>query len=518
MVFRAFTPLEGVSYRSYWFQFSDFYEALEIMGNSNDPITGNPNHVMYMGDSGSDGNREWEYGLINIAVFLSQAMAESISFDACDEFHWETNTDDANNAESGEYYAISNSCGQDSQNYQDFRCMAEESHMECPVDRNMVIQATTSQVYPNAPPPLECRPRTTTDAFTGFWDMINGKEQVFFPYENSFGRTDVEGCCFWGRGALHTKGICNIGKLNYYLGAKAAEDGRPSRYPNVDFCSFPEATCAGSGSREMRWVTSMFEWTERIQNYDDGKDWNYLQKLKDFVDGGMIDFDFLDGVSAIVNRGCHLPPCDGAAANVNGGIGAGATIHLQEERLNNFKTVLEALERPGEKALIRAASKYINDYKDIINSQILLSQTPQGQLYPSYRYSLPDFLDALIVIAEEGVGGRKFYLGEPTGAQGVKYGIVNVIMFLAQAYKESIQYDACDENNWELVNDRFPLSNACGQLDMSYQDMHCSEEEAYMECPVKPEMEQYALTSALWFQAPAPFYCGPKSKYPTTGF
>ena len=38
-----------------------------------------------------------------------------------------------------------------------------------------------------------------------------------------------------------------------------------------------------------------------------------------------------------------------------------------------------------------------------------------------------------------------------------------------------------------------------------------------MECPVKPEMEQYALTSALWFQAPGPFKCGPKSKFPTTG-
>ena len=48
--------------------------------------------------------------------------------------------------------------------------------------------------------------------------------------------------------------------------------------------------------------------------------------------------------------------------------------------------------------------------------------------------------------------------------------------------------------------------------------MHCTEDEAFMECPVKPEMEQYALTSALWFQAPAPFKCGPRSKFPTTGF
>ena len=85
-------------------------------------------------------------------------------------------------------------------------------------------------------------------------------------------------------------------------------------------------------------------------------------------------------------------------------------------------------------------------------------------------------------------------------------------------HKESIQYDACDENNWELVNDRFPISNSCGQLGMSYQDMHCREDEAYMECPVKTDMEQVALTNAGWFQAPAQFKCGPKSKFPITGF
>lgn len=74
----------------------------------------------------------------------------------------------------------------------------------------------------------------------------------------------------------------------------------------------------------------------------------------------------------------------------------------------------------------------------------------------------------------------------------------------------SLGSNAC--NLWMLLSPSFH-----DNLDMSYQDMHCNEEEAYMECPVKPEMEQYALTSALWFQAPAPFYCGPKSKYPTTG-
>jgi hypothetical protein len=193
-VFRSYSR-EGLSYRSYWFQYSDFMDALKLMSEKS--ITGDKKHIFYLGNTPP----EWEYGLVNVAAFLSQAMTESISKDACDEYNWEVNSDDFSNAEGenggkpDEHYATSNACGQGGLNYQEFHCDAEESHMECSVDRNMKIQATTSEVYPNAPPPLTCRPRTTTDSFTGFWDVMTGKENAAFPYENSFGRTDVEGCC-----------------------------------------------------------------------------------------------------------------------------------------------------------------------------------------------------------------------------------------------------------------------------------------------------------------------------------
>ena len=39
---------------------------------------------------------------------------------------------------------------------------------------------------------------------------------------------------------IQTSGVCNFGKLNYFLGARAAREGRPSRYPNIDFCLDPE--------------------------------------------------------------------------------------------------------------------------------------------------------------------------------------------------------------------------------------------------------------------------------------
>ena len=76
---------------------------------------------------------------------------------------------------------------------------------------------------------------------------------------------------------------------------------------------------------------------------------------------------------------------------------------------------------------------------------------------------------------------------------------VNIAAFFAQSMKETIQYDACDENSWDLVNGKYPLSNACGQLGQSYQDYHCSEEEAHMECEVDPQMSLTAVTHAKWY-------------------
>ena len=70
---------------------------------------------------------------------------------------------------------------------------------------------------------------------------------------------------------------------------------------------------------------------------------------------------------------------------------------------------------------------------------------------------------------------------------------------------------------WDLVQQKYPLSNACGQLGQSYQDYHCKPEEAHMECPVDPNMEITAVTNAKWWGAPGPLKCGPKTKYPFTG-
>jgi len=91
-------------------------------------------------------------------------------------------------------------------------------------------------------------------------------------------------------------------------------------------------------------------------------------------------------------------------------------------------------------------------------------------------------------------------------------GKLNLAAFLAQSMKETIRYDVCDENSWDLVNGVYPASNACGQLGQSYQDYTCSVADKHMECPLNSSMEATALTNARWYGAPPPLYGGPKSK------
>ena len=46
----------------------------------------------------------------------------------------------------------------------------------------------------------------------------------------------------------------NFGKLNYFLGKRAADEGRESRYPNIDFCRDPEAICSSKEHEELKWI------------------------------------------------------------------------------------------------------------------------------------------------------------------------------------------------------------------------------------------------------------------------
>jgi predicted chitinase len=315
------------------YRYQDLVDGLRVMYKD-----GVANKFFFMGDDSPNG---YKYGLVNIAAFLAQSMKETIQYNACDENSW-----DLVNGK----YPLSNACGQLGQSYQDYQCSASEAHMACVVNPNMDIKATTNAKWYGAPGPLFCGSKAK-HPFTGSWDYTKecnkpwanppefcndydgqkaGGYDKSSPVANSMGRTDVEGCCFWGRGVIQTTGVCNFGKLNYYLGKRAADEGRSSRYPDINFCEQPNAICDSEEHKELKWIAGMFYWVEELQSYNAGS-WNYINELKKFVDGGMQGNGFINAVSGIVNRGCHNPPC--AAGPVDG----------ESERSSNFLKVLKEL-------------------------------------------------------------------------------------------------------------------------------------------------------------------------------
>lgn len=145
-----------------------------------------------------------------------------------------------------------------------------------------------------------------------------------------------------------------------------------------------------------------------------------------------------------------------------------------------------------------AVEETFKSIKTIINTKLFLYETPDMQWLPSTVYDFDGFFDGLQLMYKQGVNGKKMYMGgnDPDCPHCHMYGIVNIAAFLAQAMKETIRYDACDENSWDRVGDlkMYPISNACGQLGQSYQDYYCKEEERFMECPVDPSMSIKAVS------------------------
>merc|ERR1719326_1954948 len=123
-------------------------------------------------------------------------------------------------------------------------------------------------------------------------------------------------------------------------------------------------------------------------------------------------------------------------------------------------------------------------------------------------------------MAVNGIGDLKLWLGDGNS----NYGLANLAAFLAQCMQETIQYNACDENNWsdgavvqEAGGSTYSSTSACGQLHQSYQNYECSAEEdamagGQMACSVDPDMELRAHTQAGWYGAPPKLFCAPRSK------
>mmetsp|Transcript_3771 Transcript_3771/g.6670 ORF Transcript_3771/g.6670 Transcript_3771/m.6670 type:complete len:365 (-) Transcript_3771:293-1387(-) len=239
----------------------------------------------YVGHGTATNSVHRKRGLINVAAFLAHSKTVAVHDSICDE----RNTDGLE----GRYHSLSNSCGQYGKTYQNLRCSPQELEkgMECPPDPEMQISAVDALTgAEDDPPPFFCGPKTYFP-FTGYYDGESKQIMNDEPFTNRVGRSDVESCCWWGRGAAQVKGVCMYGKLNYYLGAKAKELGRRSLFPNVDFCKNPEAICSGKYSYSLMWVTGLLFWVETVQSRG-----VYSERLDSIADGKMGYEEFIDSL------------------------------------------------------------------------------------------------------------------------------------------------------------------------------------------------------------------------------
>lgn len=377
-VFTYQTP-EGGWLPSTLYTWKDMIEGVKIMAE-----TGIGDQKLFIGEGGNI-----NYGLVNLAGFLGQCMKETIMYNACDENNW-SNGDVAKQF-GGQPYTASYACGQGKQSYQDYKCKKEDNDiaggkMACDYDPTMTKRAHTQAEWYGAPPKMFCAPKSTVpkapkwnykgpwcpqkggygfktpfpdvmdnktlDSYlnyvnhggscrdfdgikAGGWTFCGGKgcPSCAAPVFNQPARTDVEGCCWWGRGVIQTTGVCNFGKLNYYLGKRGKDEGRDVLYPDIDFCSNPESICEPDSPAPLKWIAGFFYWLNSVQSYVDDDGWVYMDKLRNWTDAGMqtSDKSFINACSGIVNRGCYNPPCGG---NVMDG---GA------QRAANFEKVLKAM-------------------------------------------------------------------------------------------------------------------------------------------------------------------------------
>jgi len=84
-----------------------------------------------------------------------------------------------------------------------------------------------------------------------------------------------------------------------------------------------------------------------------------------------------------------------------------------------------------------------------INQNLFVSQPPDltAKPIPSKIYKFQDFINALKKLQK--VDDLQFWLGDDCSQESQKAAIVNIAAFLGQSMRETIIYDACDENNWD---------------------------------------------------------------------
>ena len=323
--------------------------------------------------------------------------------------------------------------------------------------------------------------------------------------------TSTKGCGWWGRGVIQTTGPCNFGTLQAAL-MQDDENGNPSKYKNkFNLCKTPELICNTTKYKELKWLAGFFYWINDVEN---SKQWNFQENLNgDFI-------AFVDKTSGLVNRGCPS-----ATACVAGAVDGAVERRKYAKNVFNMKdstitstTCVDIMRSVGkakftEVALATNGSKQTYDYEG--------------------------FMSALEFVINTGIAGKRF-------TDNYK----NLSAFLGQCMKETLQYGACDENNWtqsdalraavKICSNRnqdecigickwdgakclqniygtnsgtppanfsiYPASASCGQLGQYYKHYDCSGMENACDPNELNDRTIIGTTHASWYGAPGVLY------------
>ena len=243
-----------------------------------------------------------------------------------------------------------------------------------------------------------------------------------------------------------------------------------------------------------------------------------------------------------------------------------------QDRRSNFQSALSAFGLPSGKAdpnaklpgipsqvsvsvvqnsksnMMQAFMDRLTRHRAVLEENLFVFRSLDGSLVPSTLYSYDTFIDAFsnaydkLYVGPQGQGRREQsndnewhppllsnheneieQSGDDRRRQmqynrglDLRYGLVNIAAFLAQAQVESILNDACDETHHDKVDGVFPTSNSCGQYGLSYQDMSCQSSEQRFQCPVNDQMAAVATHSGKYanslYEFRPHFYCGASQK------
>ena len=301
--------------------------------------------------------------------------------------------------------------------------------------------------------------------------------------------------------------------MNHYIGKQAADEGRPSLYPEIDFCLNPEAICASEQSNELRWSTGMFAWIKKVQSYTSGG-WNYIDKVQklgsDVFQSGSLDATVIMGIDCLLKTGSHI--CDSAedmTERLNEVLAvisvfnlptasptttmapstsptyfptgeSSLILYINVEQIHILTSFLFCIwnmsvkptDQPTENPTATASPtsspnifsypsrddvsimlRIISDKQASITSKLL---TPRTAVDDKNIYSFEGFLQSLRVLAAGTVQGIYFYIGHNVSRERNyrKRGMVNVAAFLSYTRTVAVYNTICDERNVDGINNK----------------------------------------------------------------